>query len=115
MQLTKPGGVAERGDSHWPNIFIFPKELREAIPEYGARALVFDDVSGAPRSWPAAVSGFAGAVPGDDRPRAQVRFLVHETGAFDGKFPLLLDIDTRTLRALGRFFVELADQADAES
>ncbi len=115
MHLTKPGGVAKRDDSHWPNVFIFPKELRDAIPEYGARALVFDDVSGSPRSWPVAVSGFAGQLPTDDRPRAQVRFLVHETGAFDGKFPLLLDIDTETLRALGKFLVELADQTEAET
>ena len=107
MELTKPGGLAKQGESRWPNMFIFPKELREAIPEYGARALAFDAVSGSPNR------GLAGIPCG--KPRAQVRFLVHETGAFDGKYSLLLDIDAETLRALGHFLVKLADQAEGSS
>ncbi len=112
MELSKPGGLAKPGDPRWPNMFIFPQELRDAIPEYGGRALVFDAVSGKPSRNPAWF--VQQPDPSRGEARANVRFLVHETGAFEGKFPLVLDIDAATLRALGKFFVELADQAETE-
>ena len=82
MELTKPGGLANPSAS-WPNMFIFSKELRDAIPKYGGRALVFDAVSGAPASHSMTAPRLAGFA----EPRAHVRFLVHETGKLDGKFP----------------------------
>jgi hypothetical protein len=45
-------------------------------------------------------------------PRAQLQMLVHETGKLDGKFTLLVDLDAETTRALGKFLVELADEAE---
>jgi hypothetical protein len=93
-----------RSQSRWPNTISFPKELRDAIPDYGPRALVFDSVSGAhSRSW----------VPTADGARAQLGFLVHETGKLNGQFTLLVDLDAETTRALEKFLVDLADQAEA--
>ena len=112
MELTTPGRPAQSDASRWPNMFIFPKELRDAIPEYGGRALVFDAVSGAPSRSPA---WFLRPEAAGADPRAHVRFLVHETGGFDVEFQLVMDVDSETLRALGKFFVDLADQADDAS
>lgn len=101
MELIAPTPPAKCSDSRWPNMFIFPKELRDAIPDYGARALVFDAVSGTPTRGPAFLAGSPAAEALADGPRAQVRFLVHETGAYDGKFPLLLDHRRRDLARAG--------------
>jgi hypothetical protein len=49
----------------------------------------------------------------DPEPRANLHFLVYETGKLDGKFTLLVDLDSTTTRALGQFLIELADQTDA--
>ena len=65
---------------------VFPKELRDAIPDYGALALVFDAVSGSTNNLPAGISTVAGATPFEAGPRAQARFLVHVSGKLDGKF-----------------------------
>jgi hypothetical protein len=99
--------------ARWPNMFIFPKELRDAIPEYGARALVFDEVSGAPDRRPFSMAGLPAGLGFETGPRARVQFVVHETGRLTGKYPLFLDLDSETLRSLGQFFVNLADQAEA--
>jgi hypothetical protein len=92
---------------------VFPKELRDAIPDYGARALVFDAVSGSTNNLPAEISGLSGAMPFEVGPRAQAQFLVHESGKLAGKFVLWVDLDSATMRALGQFMVELADRAEA--
>jgi hypothetical protein len=47
-------------------------------------------------------------------PRAQARFLVHESGKLDGKFVVWVDLDSTTMRALGQFLVELADRAEGQ-
>jgi len=114
MDLTKPPNLALRGKTAWPNLFVFPKELRDAIPEYGHRALVFDAVSGSTGNLPAEISGLTGAMPFEITPRAQAQFLVHETGKLDGKFVLWVDLDSTTMRALGQFLIELADRAEAQ-
>ena len=114
MDLTKPRSLALRGRAAWPNLFVFPKELRDAIPDYGARALVFDAVSGSTNNLPAEISGLAGAMPFEVGPRAQAQFLVHESGKLDGKFVLWADLDSTTMRALGKFLIELADRAEAQ-
>jgi hypothetical protein len=114
MDLTKAPSLALRGRAEWPNLFVFPKELRDAIPDYGARALVFDAVSGSTNNLPAEISGLAGAMPFEVGPRAQAQFLVHESGKLDGKFVLWVDLDATTMRALGQFLVELADRAEAQ-
>jgi hypothetical protein len=91
---------------------VFPKELRDVIPDYGSRALVFDQVRGSRSNAPVSLSGMIGAAQFDFGARAQIRFLVHETGKLNGQFTLLLDMDSETTRALGRFLVELADPVD---
>lgn len=109
MDLTKPSGLAlRRDDSRWPNTFIFPAELRDAIPDYCPRALLFDRVH-----------GFANPLPvpwmPEFGPRAQTQFLVHETGSLEGKYVITMDLDSVTMRALGQFLVDLADQAEARA
>ena len=82
---------------------IFPQHLRDAIPVYGGRVLVFDSVTGKTNS-----SIFPTG------PRAQAKLVVHETGKLNGAFDIWLDLDSATMRALGQFFVDLADKAEAE-
>jgi hypothetical protein len=112
MDLIPSQGFAIQSKSRWPNTIVFPRELREAIPDYGSRALVFDSVSGSRSKAPVSVSGMIGETHFDFGARTQIRFLVHETGKLEGQFTLLLDLDSETTRALGRYLVELADQAD---
>ena len=92
-----------RGKSQWPNMFILPREIRDAIPHYGARALVFDSVRGS-----------TGPMRFDPSPRAQVQFIVHETGKLKVEFTLFMDLDSTTTRALGQFLIDLADRAEAQ-
>lgn len=103
MPVRRPGSPR----ATWPNMFIFPRELRELIPDYGARALVVDEVDGAPesRAFPAY---------GPNQPRARLQFVVHETGELEGRVPVYLDLDTTTMRSLGQFLIDLANQADAD-
>jgi hypothetical protein len=60
-----------------------------------------------------AVSGMIGEEHFDFGPRTRTEVLVHETGKLDGQFTLLLDLDSATTRALGEFFVDLANRAEA--
>ena len=92
-------------NSKMPNTMIFPQHLREAIPVYGGRVLVFDSVTGKTNS-------HFSIVP--TGPRAQAKLVVHETGKLNGAFDIWLDLDSDTMRALGQFFVDLADRAEAE-
>jgi hypothetical protein len=46
--------------------------------------------------------------------RTQLRLFVHETGKLDGQFTLLVDLDSETTRALGKFLIDLADQSEAK-
>ena len=103
MDLTIGSGVSIRGKSRWPNMFYFPKELRDAIPHYGTRALVFDSVRGS-----------TGEHPFTQGARAQVQFIVHETGKLTGEFALLVDLDSTTARALGQFLIDLAERAETQ-
>ncbi len=112
MDLTKPPNLALSGKTPWPNLFVFPKELRDAIPEYGPRALMFDAVSGSTGNLPSEISGLSGTLPFEIKPRAQAQFLVHETGKLDGKFVLWMDLDSATMRALGQFLIDLANRAE---
>ena len=114
MDPTNSPSLTARGRAAWPNLFVFPKELRDAIPEYGARALAFDGVSGSTGNLPAQLSGLAGATQFEIGPRAQAQFLVHESGKLDGRFTLWVDLDSTTMRALGQFLLELADRAEAQ-
>jgi len=113
MELTPPSQLPIRSRSDWPNTITFPKELREAIPHYAPRALVFDAISGAHYD-STAISNMMGRPRSGNGERIRLQLLVHETGKLDGKFNLNADLDTETTRALGKFLIELADRADAE-
>ena len=92
-----------------PNTISFPRDLRHAIPEYGDRLLVFDRVSAVTnQSWAQRAGWPTGTA------RAQLSLLAHETGKLDGQFDIGLDLDAKTLRALGEFLIQVADQAEAE-
>ncbi len=101
MDLTNSPSLTVRGRRSMAQPLCVPKELRDAIPEYGARALVFDGVSGSTGNLPAQISGLAGATQFEIGPRAQAQFLVHESGKLDGRFTLWVDLDSTTIRALG--------------
>ena len=113
MDLIPQSGVFVRSKSRWPNMIVFPKELREAIPEYGSRALVFDSVTESHFNAPATTSGVIDENLFNMGARARIQLLVHETGKLEGKFALIADLDTETTRALGQFLIDLADRAEA--
>lgn len=115
METIPPAGSSVRSQAPWPNMIVFPRELRDAIPEYGSRALVFDSVTESPHNGPVAISGMPDEALAAPAPRVQFRLLVHETGALGGRFTLLADLDAETTRALGRFLLELADRSEAGS
>ncbi|HUQ91526.1 MAG TPA: hypothetical protein VM120_07580 [Bryobacteraceae bacterium] len=77
MDLIPQGGVSARSKLRWPNRIVFPKELRDAIPEYGSSALVFDSVIESHSNASTPISG-----------------------KLDGKFALLAHLDAGTTRAL---------------
>ncbi len=112
MISTESNDVRKGGKSRWPNMIVFPKELRDAIPVYGSRALVFDSVSATSHTSPISVSGMTGEELFDFGPRTRIDLLVHETGKLDGKFTLPVDLDSATTRALGEFLVDLANRAE---
>ena len=103
MELTKRDTPSARRDARWPNVFIFPKELRDLIPDHGARALVVDEVQGVPA---------LGIVDAEAALRIRLQFIVHETGKLQGRLPVYLDLDAATMRALGKFMIGLADQSN---
>ena len=112
MELTPPPGVPITTKSQWPNTITFPKELKSAIPDYAARVLVFDSVSGSHYDG-AAYAAMLGRPHAGKIVRTSLQLLVHETGKLDGKFNLNVDLDAETARALGKFLIDLANQAEA--
>lgn len=103
MDLVLHSGLSIRSRSRWPNMIVFPKELRDAIWDYGSRALVFDSVSESHLNSPVFDVGH----------RAKFNLFVHEAGKLGGQFALLADLDTETTRALGQYLIDLADRAEA--
>lgn len=106
MELTVPPALPLQGRFRFPNVIVFPPELRNAIPEYGSRALVFDSVTGA-----CGLQWF-GFEQGVCEKQIHAEFVVHETGQLDGTLKLQAFLDIPTARALGQFLIGLADQAE---
>jgi hypothetical protein len=101
-----------RGPSKWPNTITFPKELKDAIPDYALRVLVFDSVSGSHYDG----KEFARLLDRNASspiPRTILKLLIHETGKLNGEFNLVADLDAPTTRALGEFLIDLANRAEA--
>jgi hypothetical protein len=111
MDLTLSPNIAVSRKSQWPNTITFPKELKQAIPDYAPRVLVFDSVTGSHYDGKP-FSLMIGRMPLEPSVRTSIKLLVHETGKLDGKFNLHVDLDAATTRALGNFLIELADQAE---
>jgi hypothetical protein len=106
MELTK-------SNTPWPNTITFPTELRDAIPHYAPRALVFDSVSGAHYDGNQ-ISALIGRYRVEGA-RTCLKLQVHETGRLNGEFELLVDMDVETTRALGKYLMDLADQAQTRN
>lgn len=111
MDLTKSANLTLQNQSRWPNLIIFPRELKQAIPDYGSRALVFDSLSGSAMSAPVTVAGMPDQAAFDLGKRIQLQLHVHETGSLDAKFGVLMDLDSATTRALGEYLIRLAGEA----
>ncbi|MBI4907879.1 MAG: hypothetical protein HY820_29915 [Acidobacteria bacterium] len=87
----------------WPNTMMFPKALRDAIPDMptcGGRVLELDAIHGEPVN-----SHLFGE-------RVQVKLRVKETGKLTGKFVVLIDLQPEAARALATTLTNLADQLE---
>jgi hypothetical protein len=118
LTLTPRSGSL-RARRRIPNSIIFPKELRDAIPSHSPRALQFDRVS-ATFNAPLFLASLANpewlsSAGFEATPRVRLSMLAHETGQLNGQFEIGLDLDAETLRALGEFFMKLADQAESKN
>jgi len=82
------------------NAMIFPRELRDAIPElHGARDLELDSIDG--RSSNLVLFG----------PLVQLKLVVKETGKLKGRFVIGLDIQPDAARELAATLTKLAEVA----
>ena len=114
LTIATPGAV--RKTKQLSNTIAFPKELRDAIPVHSSRLLEFDRVTGTTnQSWASYNPEWLKAAGFDtSKNRAQISLLAHETGRLSGQFEIGIDLDTETMRALGKFLITLADDADAK-
>src|SRR5579862_5440048 len=88
------------------NSIMFPRALREAIPEWPTcvgRELALDSMDGA------AIDNFLFG------PHVQVCLTVKETGKLTGEFPVHIYLHIQAARALGETLTRLADQAEQMS
>jgi hypothetical protein len=84
-----------------PNTMLFPRELREAIPDLPTCiGRVLDLTS---------VDGHNPALG----PPVGLRLVVQETGKLTGEFTVGLGLQVETARALAAMLTQLADQAEA--
>jgi hypothetical protein len=98
--LSKPGVPAKRR-MFARNTMLFPRELRDAIPDlHGGRLLLLDAMDAEPSN-----SQMFG-------PRVHLKLNVKETGKLKGVFTVRLDLESEAARALAANLTELADQAD---
>jgi hypothetical protein len=83
------------------NHMVFPRELRDAIPElHGARLLNLASVTGNHSN-----TDIFG-------PRVHLNLIVKETGKLKGKYTLHMDLQPEAARQLAETLLKLADQAD---
>lgn len=84
------------------NTMLFPRELREAIPDTPTcvgRVLEISSTSGKASNF-----GLFG-------PRVHLQFVVKETGKLTGRFAVLADLNVAEARALAVTLAQLAEQA----
>ena len=85
------------------NTMVFPRELREAIPDlptYVGRVLELDSMSARPTN--------------TDRygPRVHLSLVVKETGKLKGEFTVRVDMEVESARALAATLNQLAEEAE---
>ena len=95
--------VARQFRLRYPNNVIFPRELREAIPDHQpsvGRCLKLDSVDAQP----------ANTVEWGRR--VQIKLRVCETGKLSGAFDVWVDVEIEAARALAKLIQDAANQAE---
>jgi len=89
-----------------PNTMMFPRELRDAIPDlptYVGRALEIDSITG--RMSNTRLFGR----------RVHLKLVVKETGKLKGQFTVRIDLKVEAARAMAATLAQLADQTEKQS
>ena len=100
-ELTRPGLPSRRRPLKNRNYIMFPRELRDAIPNlptYTGRLLELESIDGSIIDNPL----FGQSV--------SVKMVVTETGKLKGKFEVELGLQPEAARALGETLIQLAKQ-----
>jgi hypothetical protein len=98
-EISVPGTPARRRSERNRNMILFPRELRDAIPDlHGGRLLEL-----------VSIDGKAGTTLWSGR-SVHLTMLVAETGKLKGKFEVRVDLQPDAARALAETLVKLADQ-----
>jgi hypothetical protein len=85
----------------FPNTVLFPRELRDAIPDLPTCIGRVLDLTAVDGSNP------------ELGPPVSLRLLVQETGKLTGEFTVSVGLQVEAARALAAMLTKLADQADA--
>jgi len=100
-EITRTGSPARRRGDKNRNTIMFPRELRDAIPDlptYAGRVLELESIDGRLSDTP--LFG----------PRVHVKMVVAETGKLKGKFTVRVDLQADAARALAETLLQLAEQ-----
>jgi hypothetical protein len=93
-----------RSNAKWPrgNAMYFPKDLRDAIPEWENSARMLN------------LAHIDGGCSHSDRggKRVQINFHVEESGKLNGAFDVYADLEIEAARALAATLIELVKRAD---
>lgn len=105
-ELTRTGVPVRRRGNKNRNTILFPRELRDAIPDlptYTGRVLELESIDGT----------LSDTVPFGRR--VHVKMVVTETGKLKGKFVVRLDLEADAARALAETLMQLAGQLEGRS
>ncbi len=103
-ELTRTGPPARRRAPKNRNIIMFPRELRDAIPDlptYTGRVLELESINGSLIKNPLLGQSVA------------VKLVVTETGKLKGRFEVRLGLHADAARALAATLIQLADQLES--
>lgn len=104
-EITRTGSPARRRPLKNRNTILFPRELRDAIPDlptYAGRVLELESIDGTMSNTP-----FFG-------PLVHVKMTVIETGKLKGRFVVRLGLHAEAARAMAETLMQLADQLDSQ-
>jgi hypothetical protein len=100
IQLVRPK-IPLRQRPGLPNTVLFPRELREAIPDLATCIGRVLDLTAVDGSNP------------ELGPPVSLRLLVQESGKLKGEFTVSVGLQVEAARALAAMLTQLADQAEA--